>query len=303
MGTSASNDPDRENDDLATRRPRSHAPHDRFFEDGEEPPERYDQEDEFEESFDHTWKATPLVWARIARRQYWRFFIGSFWLFLVYGPLIAYGWFVCFVLAYILLEPWIFLILARRSLQQIKEGGLPAQDWKTYGSLLLLRFGTLSWEYIIWALGYSACHVLREAWLRYPWHEVAACMILAPIVLPAAAVKWRLTRFAAILIVDKRASLAEAVRVSWRIWEGRFWPLYGLELMIAAMQFVGGYFLGIGLIFLTPFTMLFWTAAYLDIIYGQAVQNKGNRSEDGETESFRAASETDALSKRAEEKS
>ena len=76
----------------------------------------------------------------------------------------------------------------------------------------------------------------------------------------------RLTRFAALLIVDRGLGTASAMRESWSMWRTRFWNLFALELLTFCAEFVGIAAAGIGYILIRPFVTLFWTAAYLDAI-------------------------------------
>lgn len=137
-----------------------------------------------------------------------------------------------------------------------------------YGSLLLLRFLTLFWEYAIGMGAFALWKYLRFGLNLDPADVAFAATVLltAVPILIASALKWRFTRFAAILIVDKRMGAFEAMRMSWRIWKGRFWPLYGLEMLILLAQVAAAFLYGVGLILFVPFTILFWTAAYLDIV-------------------------------------
>src|SRR5262249_49919078 len=77
----------------------------------------------------------------------------------------------------------------------------------------------------------------------------------------------RLCCFAQHLIIDQNLGAIEAIRSCWYLSRNHFWGLLWLKLKLHGLLLLYGLLtLGMGLIFVMPYTNLVWTAGYLDIL-------------------------------------
>jgi len=254
-------------DPSALPKPPHEPPHDRFFEEGEEPPERFDLADPAAYFFDTDWKVVPRRWIRQACNHYIPFLKRSWWVNVILGPgwLLAAHPFACGL--FILFEPIATMWLTRWSLEHFTQTKVTTHGMKTYGALLYLAIsmamcitiGSMPVTVLIIEIG----ETLESG---EPVYALAFSGALVIVIIAVLAIRGRLTRFAAILIVDRQMKTGQAMRLSWRMWKGRFWSLLAWELLTVLAELVGVAAFWVGIVFVRPFTTLFWSAAYLSAL-------------------------------------
>ena len=80
------------------------------------------------------------------------------------------------------------------------------------------------------------------------------------------AVYTRVGSFGPQLIFHKGCTAGDAIHGSWSLSRGRFWRLFGFQLMLVTLNGLGACLGGFGLLFTLPFTQLASAAAYLHAI-------------------------------------
>jgi len=248
--------------------PRHEPPHSHFFEEGEEPPQRYDLDDELDYLLPRDYEIDSREWSRLAQQH-----LNTCW-----GKMIGYsaaylGLFIlgclCMGLPYLLvLDPPVLAGLTIVSLNQLT--GRPEQYGRFFGGFR--RFGRhlactlpISGSFVLTYVGtyLSFLYIIStdELWL---WPLPVSILVTGIGVVLF--INVRLFCFAQQLIVDRDFGAVEAVRACWILSGKHFWRLFWLKLkLLLLLLLFGGLTLGIGLIFVMPYTNLVWTAAYLDI--------------------------------------
>ena len=263
--------PDRKppDDPVALRRPVKEAAHQRFFEDGEEPPERYDRDDELAYILPRSYTVKSREWIRIARRHYGEC-RGEFAKFSFFYMLLAFAGGNCAGIIYMFaLDPPLragFSIYALGKLSGKRQRyGEFFSGFKHFGKLIVcalpdnaLKFATI----MTLEFGILFTVLSREYWFGGGM-TLLAFLILASVALFLGV---RLTGFAVELVLDRGFDALQAFRGSWYLTRGHFWGLFWLLLRLWTLEFIVMLFTcGIGLIWLEPLIALIWTTAYLDI--------------------------------------
>ncbi|MFL5342588.1 MAG: hypothetical protein ACJ8F7_20845 [Gemmataceae bacterium] len=250
-------------------------PHDRFFEEGEEPPERYDLEDEleyivpreYEFSLAHCFLA---AWKHIRRSRS---------RFLLYG---IYYFFVLFTGLFMFTCIYVLLVDApiRAGVLNVALGQLTGRP-KRYGSfgfalrncgphLVCMLPAQLSCILVVYGVVGSVM-LAQEVHEPYSW--VGAIVVPALIVLHLF-VSIRFCCFGPAFVRDHNLGAIQAIRASWLASRGHFWKLAGLKCSLWLIQCIAAVLtLGPGLIWAVPFTTLVWTAAYLEIAGSEPLIN------------------------------
>ncbi len=80
------------------------------------------------------------------------------------------------------------------------------------------------------------------------------------------AVYTRVGTFGPQLIFHKGCSAGDAIHGSWNLSRGRFWRLFGFQVLLVSLNAVGACLGGFGVLFTLPFTQLASAAAYLHAV-------------------------------------
>ncbi len=89
---------------------------------------------------------------------------------------------------------------------------------------------------------------------------LAALCIFGPV---AIYVSIRLGFFGPYLIIDRDFGPVEAIQESWDLTTGHFWGLFGVVLLLAAINLGGALLFGVGVLFTVPLTSLVRSTGYL----------------------------------------
>jgi hypothetical protein len=267
-----------------TSRPTHEPPHDRFFEDGEEPPERYDLPDGIDYIEVNPDRIRSGRWYRIAWKVTW---LGSM-------SVIAhsFGYHVICSVTFCLVGPLLQLLLGPSFHADITIHWLArltgnGRRFKTpasaYGKTMRFALGNLAVQlsafvtiFVLIELGaglYEGIDVVyasHQSDQSYPsiMRLVLPLFVLGitGMVLLHGFIAVRICGFVTHLILDHELELIEAMRANWRITRGRTWQLMRVKIALWAIKYPFGLVtLGLGLIFLEPYCVAVWTAAYLDI--------------------------------------
>ncbi|MFL5342590.1 MAG: hypothetical protein ACJ8F7_20855 [Gemmataceae bacterium] len=244
-------------------------PHDRFFEDGEEPPERYDLEDELEYIVPKEYGFDESRWFRIAGRHFranWADLVGDVFVYL--GVLALVG--LCSIgLLSILLEPLLRYRLKSRYLQLLagKPDEIPTagRAWVEAGRF----FGSQLPAYVCWlltAVAAIAAHAMFQGLATPEWRPVVVVASTGTMAVVSFVVQVRLCGFSFELAFDHGLDIVQGLRASWRMTRPHARRLIALKARLWLLVLcAGGATLGFGLLFAVPYASLVWTAAYLDI--------------------------------------
>jgi hypothetical protein len=251
-------------DPSALPKPAHEPPHDRFFEEGEEPPARYDLPEEAAYHFDSAWTVTIRDWSKVALTQYLSFLKSAAWVSVPYGPGWLVAWYPVFGIVFMFYEAFASMWLSRRSLEHLTGTKISVKRMNAYGATLYLDLLAGLLMYIGFGTAIF-CTVGIGRFLEQGEDLYAGLFGLFVLVdvFVTVSVKGRLTRFARFLIVDQGIGTVRAMQLSWRMWRGHFWPLFFIELLTFAAFVAGSAPFGVGLALVLPFTTLFWSAAYL----------------------------------------
>jgi hypothetical protein len=261
---------DREYDDeLGLVRPPHAPPHDRFFEEGEKPPARYDLDDELEYVLPKDYEVKSADWFRIGA-QHWRQCKSDFFKYsLAYFFIALAGGVVGGMLYAIVFDPPLkagFTIYALGQLTgRRKEYGDFFSGFRYIGRLIVCQLPLIGISIVCAVLleaGIIITVVTRQYWLVGSLTAVGALILLAG----SLYFELRLTGFAFELVCDRKFDAIQAMRGSWHLTRGHFWGLFWLMFRLKFLEFVVNLFTcGIGTIWLQPYISLVWTAAYVDI--------------------------------------
>ena len=250
------------------RRPEHAPPHDRFFEDGEEPPDRYDREDELDYIVpkDYEWQGSH--WIQIAWRHYranvWRMFdAGATYVCLMVMFGICSGGFLSIFLEPVFRQyPVGYCMSLMSGNQRRRLIGVPAyRVVRLVASQLPAKFCWLMTPLIWFSCNDQLLSELGE--VRTYWLSVAATGLW---ILIACIVQIRLCGFALELIYDYDLSLFQAFRGSWRLTGPHLTGFIILKMGLSLLVVVCGILTcGIGLLLAVPFSTAVWTAVYLDL--------------------------------------
>jgi len=264
-------------DPSALPKPPHEPPHDRFFEDGEEPQERYDLDDELEYVLPRHYELDTRKYFRIGRRcfqtcrrealgrgaaYFFAWFLGS----------ICVGW-----VYYLFLDPQFRAMLVFYSLGQLT--GLPKRykgmksDFRQYGPVLVCDLPTGICGVVAFYAAYMVLwFAIIDKDLSLLWLAPA---VLTPLMLLYLFLVIRLTCFAPALIRDYDLGPLQAMRACWKLSRGHFWGLLWLKIRLWAMLYgLAIPTLGIAMIWAMPFTTMIWTAAYLDIVGANPIREE-----------------------------
>jgi hypothetical protein len=256
-------------DELGLVRPPHAPPHERFFEEGEKPPARYDLEDELEYVLPKHYVVNSHEWFRIGG-QHWRKCKQDFLKFsLAYFFIALAGGFAGGMIYAVVFDPPLkagFTIYALGQLTgRRKEYGEFFSGFRYIGRLIVCQLPTIGISLVCavaFDAGLLATMLSRQYWLV---GSVSALCFLLLIAL-ATYFDFRLTGFACELVCDRKFDGIQAIRGSWYLTRGHFWGLFWLLFRLKFLEFVVNLFTcGIGTIWLQPYISLVWTAAYLDI--------------------------------------
>jgi hypothetical protein len=263
--------PDREppDDPAALHRPVTAAGHERFFEDGEEPPERYDLQDELDYILSNAVVWNERRWFQVARRHYranWTAFMDQ--ALATFGCLLLVG--ICSggILS-LLFEPFFRVFHVNRSLGLLvgrRDGFYP---WVAVRKQVLRLLACRSPALICWLMAFISPFVVADMLTAsadsgaYWLVTIFAFVFFAAL---ATLVQIRLCGFAFELAYDHDLSPIDGFRGSWKLTAQHAWKFTGLRIRLWLFVALTGILtLGFGLLFTVPFAELVWLAAYLDI--------------------------------------
>ena len=156
---------------------------------------------------------------------------------------------------FIFVSAALFVWIAVRALQVIRSSDEPRYTWSRFGWYLLYQLvlgavaALVSIPIVIvsfiagftgYALGGLSGVVIAIVGL------IVLAMVLALIYL---SIRVMLAPYA---IADTNANPIEALKRSWHLSAGRFWPLFGLSIFTGILNLIGMFALGIGMIFTIP---------------------------------------------------
>jgi hypothetical protein len=285
-------DDESENPGWRARRPKHEPPHARFFEDGEEPPERYDlldRTDYIEVNPKRVW-STRWFWMglKAVRRCGYRVFWESF----SYHAVCLVGYCVCGPVIQLLLGPVYHADLTIRWLDRF-TGGRPwfkrrpaARGTLTQFALsnLAVQLSALVTIIGLFFLGFGISDAKRALFNapRQGQSSTDAALILAFYIVAALAlilihafIAVRVCGFATHLILDYDLGPIESGHANWRITSSRTWQLMCVKIALWAIKYGAGFATyGVGLVLLEPYCTAVWTAAYLDIAGSEPIAEK-----------------------------
>ncbi|HLW64296.1 MAG TPA: DUF975 family protein [Gemmataceae bacterium] len=266
----AGSDSEREYDDeLGIVRPPHEPPHDRFFEEGEKPPQRYDLDDELEYVLPKEYQVNSAEWFRIGGRHWQKskseFLKSSVAYFFI---ALAGGLFAGMIYA-IVIDPPLKAGFTIYSLGQVtgrrKEYGEFFSGFRYIGKLIVCQLPTVGLSFFC-AIAFDVGLIATMETRRYLLVGGLSAAGLLLLILAAIYVGFRLTAFAFELVCDRKFDAIQAMRGSWHLTGGHFWGLFWLFFRLKFLEFIAGLFTcGIGKIWLQPYIALVWTAAYVDI--------------------------------------
>jgi hypothetical protein len=251
------------------RRPEHAPPHERFFEDGEEPPVRYDLSDELAYILPVDYKYDEAKWFRVARKHFWHQwaeFVGDVFVYL--GVLFILG--ICsFGLLAIAFEPLLRCRLLSRNLRLLSgrpdEVSTPAKAWWQSARMV----GCQLPAYICW-LGTAVALLLAlgsfDASATPTWKMVGLTGATICLAVLSLFIHVRLCGFAFEFAFDHELDVIQGLQGSWRMTGPHAWRFIELKMRLwLLIVLVGTVTLGLGVLFALPYASLVWTAAYLDI--------------------------------------
>jgi hypothetical protein len=265
-------------------RPKTDAAHNRFFEDGEQPPARYDLSDAIAYIEVRSDPIESARWRRLAQSVAWTDFDIKNDPTVNYYAVWLIGLFTGCLPFLFLLAPVLKADITRKSLNDltgnVRQFGLKYGVAKRWFELEIANcLGVLSWllaMYALYLIGSVVADVFRDAnrsisqgqfvvsvdRSTYPLVMLASILVLFCHTVATV----RVWGFATHLVLDYDLGPIQALRANWKITRGRTWQLMRLKLRLWFWKYlVGTLSLGFGLLHCEPYTSAVWTAAYLDI--------------------------------------
>ncbi|HEV3146398.1 MAG TPA: hypothetical protein VGZ47_21100 [Gemmataceae bacterium] len=263
-------EPEREYDDeLGIVRPPHEPPHDRFFEEGEKPPARYDLEDELEYVLPTDYEVNSREWFRIGA-EHWRKCKNDFLKYSVaYFFITLAGGFVGGMIYAIVFDPPLKAGFTVYALGQLtgrrKQYGEFFSGFRYIGRLIVCELPIIGITFvcaIVTEAGFIVTMVTKQYWLVGSLTAFGAVVLISV----GTYFGFRLTAFAFELVCDRKFDAIQAMRGSWHLTGRHFWGLFWLMFRLRFLEFIVSTFTcGIGKIWLEPYISLVWTAAYIDI--------------------------------------
>ncbi len=278
-------------------RPRHQPPHERFFEDGEEPPARYDlpnQADYIEVNLE---PIRTSRWFRVATC------VARRGIFTAVGH--TFGYYSMCTITYCFAGPILHLSVAPAYHADITQhwiarltGQSPGFKPPACASGKTLRFAlgnlpvqltaVLAIVGILYCIG-GAIECVREMRFRRENGLVESSLANLGLLLSVAGViavlllhafvAVRICGFVPHLIIDYDLDAVDSFSANWRITRGRTWQLMRLKFALWIIKYpIGFESLGLGLLLFEPYSVAVWTAAYLDIAGSEPIMEDFDRS-------------------------
>ncbi len=242
----------------------------RYFDEGEEPPDRYDLEGEMEHILPQEFSVEASVWFRSA----WREFSSSPSYFIrptfIYGMIWLIGYSCAGSFFLVLLDPPLSAGLTLIALDRL-TCRTPYRD--LFGGFRF--FGPLVVVSLLASVIQAACFIPLLTWviganmLATNDHvTIAVAISLGLICLSASAYfSIRTTFLSTEFIIMKKFGPIQAIKACWYLTRGRhFWKIFGACWYVWALDLLGLTCLGLGLLVTTPIGRLFWAIGYLSIV-------------------------------------
>jgi len=282
-------------DPSALPKPPHEPPHDRFFEDGEEPPERYDLFDPADSIPVNQDPIDSSRWRRVGWKSAKKGIVVSVGMTAgAYFFAFASFSFGC-VLLYALSAPTILATITLGALGHLTGNydrvGIGPPPWRQLVPLAVANFPSLTSQMSMLAgvivlavrIGRTVSFINGEiAYGPSNWHELPDDWFLDPLyilsglslILAHAFVAVRASGFSTHLILDYGIGPFQAIRANWRITSGRTWQLMRLKMRLWFWKaLMVGSIYGCWLVIIyEPYASSVWAAAYLDIAGSEPIQ-------------------------------
>jgi hypothetical protein len=266
-------------------RPQTEASHDRFFEEGEEPPARYDLPDPVDYIEVNPEPIDSARWRRLGWEVGWFDDDVLHARVLLYYMSILFGLWPCVMPFLLILSPTLHAVIVNRSLFLLS-------DSERFGSFAwttrtVIRFAVASLPvfvsrlialfslYMTGSAAYFAMEFTVNTFVgRSSKIPTGFEMITIPFWILAGLligvshlfVAVRICGFAEHLILDYDLASLAAMRANFRITRGRTSQLMRLKLRLWFWKYLtGALTFGLGVLIYEPYVSAVWTAAYLDI--------------------------------------
>ncbi len=266
-------------------RPEAEASHDRFFDDGEEPPARYDLPDPIDYIEVNPEPIESARWRRLGKVVAWE--NGSYASYYVtnyYLASLLTGWCACLIVPFQAFgAPILHSMITGQALRRLtgdKKVFLTTRSFQEWFGIeicscpvFVIRVIAL---YGIFLIGAAVAEmveildrwivdrrfVLMSDWFTYPLAILGGAFLI----LVHTLVVVRAFGFTTQLILDYKLDPIQSIRANWRITRGRTWQLVRLKFRLWFWKYLAGLLtFGLGLLLYEPYSCAVWTAAYLDI--------------------------------------
>jgi hypothetical protein len=270
-------------EDWPVLRPVHVSPHDHFFEDGEEPPERFDLPNRIDYLETNPDPIPNSRWYRLGLRAALRFGFIQYW----HSIRFYLQWLLLCLLTLLLqffLGPAMHADFTRFYLSRMtgneERFGKSNRSRRWVFTISFANLPPLVTQFLaIFGIGLlsevaaeSLALLGRDVENRiYMWSLFGICSL--PILLIHAFLAVRISGFATHLILDYQFGVLEAIQANWRITRSRTWQLVRLKLALWMIQYpIGLVTYGLGILLAEPFCSAVWTAAYLDIAGSEPIR-------------------------------